>query len=241
MPPSSSISLQIPPAHSISELTLPSTLERLISNVSELEDSSNEDSCPIEVVENAHYATANANVARRFSLHTTHSWENSGSNMTSSGTGTGTGSFSQPALSTLASPNHFLSHTVPNRERKTSSRFFSSIAGLFCSGGNIGIGHPGSSKKWKTCTESNLRSVQHSAISNSKNKAHSLNHINPAPTPPCHNMTLILGLCHPLYPHLYPSLLPRSIARRLVAPRNQSIKYLPIPHPLIPRHLLLPS
>ena len=172
MPPSSSISLQIPPAHSISELALPSTLERRISDVPELEeDSSDEDSRPVEVVENARYATANANVARRFSLRTTRSRENSGSNTTSSGTGTGTGSFSQPASSTLASPNHFLSHTAPDRERKTSGRFFSSIAGLFRSGGNIGIGHPGSSEKWKTRTESNLRSVRRSTDSDSENEA----------------------------------------------------------------------
>ncbi|KAH9981679.1 hypothetical protein BJV74DRAFT_887410 [Russula compacta] len=144
MPPSTTVTLNIPPAHSISELALPSTLVRRISE--EFEDleqgSSEEDSRPVEVVENAR-------------------------NTTSSGTGTGTGSFSQTASSTLVPTHHSVSPAAPERERKASGGFFSSIAGLFRGGGSAGSGHFGGTEKWKTRTETNLRAVRREVDSDS--------------------------------------------------------------------------
>ncbi|KAI9439220.1 hypothetical protein H4582DRAFT_2142690 [Lactarius indigo] len=184
MPLSSSFTLQIPPAHSISEFALPSTVSRRISEEQEGadEDSSDEDSRPVEVVENVRFkagvgasaSTSNVNTARRFSLRGTRPRDNSGSNTTSSGTGTGTGSFSQHASSTLAPSQpstHFsLPHVplaAPLRERKGSGGFFSSIAGLFRgSGGTGGSG----AEKWRTRTEANLRAVRRSADSDSEDE-----------------------------------------------------------------------
>ena len=102
MPLSSSVILQIPPAHSISEFALPSTRERRISEeYGEANGSSSEeDSRPVEVVENVRFksnvgasaSTSNVGSVRRFSLRGPRPRDNSGSNTTSSGTGTGTGS-----------------------------------------------------------------------------------------------------------------------------------------------------
>lgn len=167
MPSSTTVTLNIPPAHSISELALPSTLVRPISEESEdLEQgSSEEDSRPVEVVENVRFATTtNTNTARRFSMRAPRTRDNNGSNTTSSGTGTGTGSFSQPASSTLAPPHHSAPPATPERERKGSGRFFSSIAGLFRSGSSAGSG---STEKWKTRTETNIRAVRREVDSDS--------------------------------------------------------------------------
>jgi len=175
MPSSSTVTLRIPPAHSISELALPyTTLQRRISDVPEeleQEDSSEEDSRHVEIVENPRFAASNTNVSRRFSLRTSHTRDNSGSITTSSGTGTGTGSFSQPASSTLAPLNHSSPYTAPERERKGSSGFFSSIAGLFRGGGSISSGHSSGTEKWKTRTQSNLRAVRHNADTDSEDDA----------------------------------------------------------------------
>ena len=175
MPSSSTVTLRIPPAHSISELALPSTtFARRISDVPEeleQEDSSEEDARHIEIVENPRFAASNTNVSRRFSLRTSHTRDNSGSITTSSGTGTGTGSFSQPASSTLAPPNHSSPHTAPERERKSSGRFFSSIAGLFRGGSSIGSGHSSGTEKWKTRTQSNLQAVRRNADTDSEDDA----------------------------------------------------------------------
>ncbi|KAI0300628.1 hypothetical protein B0F90DRAFT_393098 [Multifurca ochricompacta] len=153
LPPSSSFTLQIPPAHSISEFALPSTIQKRTSE--ELEDpdrgSSEEDSRPVEVVENARFATTattstttNANRPRRFSLRNPRSRDNSGSNTTSSGTG-----------------------TAVVHERKSSGGFFSSIAGLFRGGGNIGSTHSGADK-WRMRTETNLKAVRRDIDSDSE-------------------------------------------------------------------------
>ncbi|KAH9013234.1 hypothetical protein EDB85DRAFT_2158382 [Lactarius pseudohatsudake] len=183
MPSSSSFTLQIPPAHSISEFALPSTLSRRISEEQEEADgnSSDEDPRPVEVVENVRFkagvgasaSTSNVNTARRFSLRGTRARDNSGSN-TSSGTGTGTGSFSQQASSTLAPSQpstHFsLPHVplaAPLRERKGSGGFFSSIAGLFRGSGNTG---GSGAEKWRTRTEANLRAVRRNADSDSEDE-----------------------------------------------------------------------
>ncbi|KAH9057350.1 hypothetical protein EDB87DRAFT_1117253 [Lactarius vividus] len=153
MPLSSSFTLQIPPAHSISDFALPSTLSRRISEEQEAdEDSSDEDSRPVEVVENIRFkagvgasaSTLNVNTARRFSLRGTRPRDNSGSNTTSSGTG-----------------------TAPLRERKGSGGFFSSIAGLFRGSGNTG---GAGAEKWRTRTEANLRAVRRSADSDSEDE-----------------------------------------------------------------------
>jgi hypothetical protein len=173
MPPASSFTLQIPPAHAISELALPSTLNGPIDEEPEdLEQgSSEEDSRPVEVVENVRFATAGtgANVGRRLSLRPPRSRDVSGSNTTSSGTGTGTGSFSQPSSITLAPPHRSISLSGSERERKTSGGFFSSIAGLFRGGGS---GHSGGSDKWKMRTETNLRSVRRDDDTSSEDEAH---------------------------------------------------------------------
>ncbi|KAH8985265.1 hypothetical protein EDB86DRAFT_2959934 [Lactarius hatsudake] len=184
MPLPSSFTLQIPPAHSISEFTLPSTVSRRISEEQEEadENSSDEDSRPVEVVENVRFkagvgasaSTSNVNTARRFSLRGTRPRDNSGSNTTSSGTGTGTGSFSQHASSTLA-PSHPSTHfslphvplAAPLRERKGSGGFFSSIAGLFRGSGNTG---GSGAEKWRTRTEANLRAVRRNADSDSEDE-----------------------------------------------------------------------
>ncbi|KAH9012773.1 hypothetical protein EDB85DRAFT_2036574 [Lactarius pseudohatsudake] len=183
MPSSSSFTLQIPPAHSISEFALPSTLSRRISEEQEEADgnSSDEDPRPVEVVENVRFkagvgasaSTSNVNTARRFSLRGTRPRDNSGSN-TSSGTGTGTGSFSQQASFTLAPSQpstHFsLPHVplaAPLRERKGSGGFFSSIAGLFRGSGNTG---GSGAEKWRTRTEANLRAVRRNADSDSEDE-----------------------------------------------------------------------
>ena len=168
LPPSSSFTLQIAPAHAISDFALPSTLE-----VSEPEDaeqgSSEEDSRPVEVVENVRFAnsTTKPNTTRRLSIRQPHSREASGSNTTSSGTGTGTGSFSQPASSTLPPPRRSISLTASEHERKGGGGFFSSIAGLFRGGSS----HSGSPEKWKTRTETNLRSVRRDVDSDSEDEA----------------------------------------------------------------------
>jgi hypothetical protein len=157
MPQAASFTLQIPPAHAISELALPSTLDGPIDEEPEdLEGSSEEDSRPVEVVENARFVTAatSTNIGRRLSLRPPHARDASGSNTTSSGTGTGTGSFSQPSSITLAPPRRSISLSASNRERKISGGFFSSIAGLFRGGGH------GGSDKWKTRTATNLRAVR---------------------------------------------------------------------------------
>jgi hypothetical protein len=194
MPPASSFTLHIPPAHAISELALPSTLEE----PEDLEqDSSEEDSRPIEVVENARFATAatGANAGRRLSLRPPRPRDVSGSNTTSSGTGTGTGSFSQPSSITFAPPHRSTSLSSPERERKTSGGFFSSIAGLFRGGGSIGGGHSGGSDKWKTRTETNLRAARRDEDSSSEDEAHNesptrrffsrrTSHETPRPSPP---------------------------------------------------------
>ena len=167
LPPPSSVTLQIPPAHSISDFALPSTLE--VEEPEELEQgSSEEDSRPVEVVENVRFATptTSANNARRLSIRTPHSREASGSNTTSSGTGTGTGSFSQPASSTLPPPRRSVSLTASEHERKGG--FFSSIAGLFRGGSGS---HYGSPEKWKTRTETNLRAVRRDVDSDSEDEA----------------------------------------------------------------------
>jgi hypothetical protein len=181
MPRSSSVTLQIPPAHSISEFALPSTLERRFSEEAN-GSSSDEDSRPVEVIENVRFksgvgasaSTSHIASVRRFSLRGPHSRDNSGSNTTSSGTGTGTGSFSQHASSTIApsqsSTHHLLPHVslpAPLRERKGSGGFFSSIAGLFRGGGNVGSS---GTEKWRTRTEMNLRAVRRSADSDSEDE-----------------------------------------------------------------------
>lgn len=157
LPPSSSFTLQIPPAHAISDFALPSTLEGAIDEEPEdLEQgSSEEDSRPLEVVENVRFAsvTTSATTARRLSPRTPRSHDTSGSNTTSSGTGTGTGSFSQPASTTIAPPRRSVSLTASERERKGSG-FFSSIAGLFRGGST------GHSSSWRMRTETNLRAVR---------------------------------------------------------------------------------
>jgi hypothetical protein len=78
------------------------------------QDSSKEDSRPVEVVENVRLASAGsgANVRRRLSLRLPHSRDVSGSNTTSSGTGTRTGSFTQPPSTTLAPPHRSASLSV---------------------------------------------------------------------------------------------------------------------------------
>jgi hypothetical protein len=173
MPSASSFTLQIPPAHAISELALPSTLDGPINEEPEdwEQGSSDEDSRPVEVVENARFATpaTSANVGRRLSLRPPRSRDVSGSN-TSSGTGTGTGSFSQPSSITLVPPRRSISHSASERERKTSGGFFSSIAGLFRGGGSIG-GHSGGSDKWRTRTETNLRAVRRDEDTSSEDEA----------------------------------------------------------------------
>lgn len=170
MPPASSFTLQIPPAHAISELALPSRLDGPIKEEPEdLEQgSSEEDSRPVEVVENARFAiaTTGANVGRRLSLRAPRSRDVSSSNTTSSGTGTGTGSFSQASSITLAPPHRSISLSVSERERKSSGGFFSSIAGLFRGG------HSGGSDKWKTRTETNLRAVRRDEDASSEDEAH---------------------------------------------------------------------
>jgi hypothetical protein len=174
VPPASTFTLQIPPAHAISELALPSTINGPIKEEPEdLEQgSSEEDSRPVEVVENARFATpaTGANVGRRLSLYPARPRDASGSNTTSSGTGTGTGSFSQPSSITPVPPRRSTSHSGPERERKTSGGFFSSIAGLFRSGGSSS-GHSGGSDKWKTRTETNLRAIRHDGDASSEDDA----------------------------------------------------------------------
>lgn len=175
LPPSSSFTLQIPPAHAISDFALPSTLEGPIDEEPEdLEQgSSEEDSRPVEVVENVRFATTattatSSNVVRRLSMRTPRSRETSGSNTTSSGTGTGTGSFSQPASTALPPPRRSISLSAAEHERRG---FFSSIAGLFRGGGSIGSGHSGGSEKWKTRTATNLRSVRRDVDTDSEDGA----------------------------------------------------------------------
>ncbi|KAI0260343.1 hypothetical protein BC834DRAFT_1044639 [Gloeopeniophorella convolvens] len=181
VPQSSSFTLQIPPAHSISEFTLPSTLTRRITEEPEPGDepdsSSEEDARPVEVVENARFALANESAsagagspARRFSLRAPRPRDNSGSNTTSSGTGTGTGSFSQPSTlapihttaasttATLRAPSPQFPPPSPVRERKSSAGFFGSIAGLFRGSG--GGSQLGGADRWKTRTETNLRAAR---------------------------------------------------------------------------------
>ncbi|KAI9511810.1 hypothetical protein F5148DRAFT_974552 [Russula earlei] len=166
MPSSSSVSvtLQIPPAHSISELALPSTLKTRLSEVPEdLEHtSSDEDTRPVEVVENARFATAttNPNIARRLSIRPP-SRDKSNN--------TGTGSFSQSASSTVAPPHHSVSVTARDRERKGSGKFLSSIAGLF-RGGSTSSSHSFRTEKWKTRTETNLRAVRRDEDSDSEHE-----------------------------------------------------------------------
>jgi hypothetical protein len=142
--------------------------------------SSEEDSRPVQVVENTRFASATAatNPARRFTIRAPRPRDNSGSNTTSSGTGTGTGSFSQLASSTLAPPppsTHLSSQQAtlltPQHERKSSGRFFSSIAGLFRGGGNISISHSGGTEKWNTRTATNLRAVRRDVDSDSEDGA----------------------------------------------------------------------
>ena len=183
--PTSSITLQIPPAHSISEFALPSTLERRITEEQEEanDNSSDEDSRPVEVVENVRFksgvgasaSTSNVGSARRFSLRAPRSRDNSGSNTTSSGTGTGTGSFTQHTSSTLppsqSSTHISLPHVglpAPLRERKGSGGFFSSLAGLFRGSGSTGGGS--GAEKWRTRTEANLRAARRSADSDSEDE-----------------------------------------------------------------------
>ncbi|KAN0133497.1 hypothetical protein V8E53_008665 [Lactarius tabidus] len=180
--PLSSITLQIPPAHSISEFALPSTIERRITEEQDGDNSSEEDSRPVEVVENVRFksgvgasaSTSNASPARRFSMRGPRPRDNSGSNTTSSGTGTGTGSFTQHTSSTLppsqSSTHISLSHVplpAPLRERKGSGGFFSSIAGLFRGSGNTSS--PGA-EKWRTRTEANLRAARRGADSDSEDE-----------------------------------------------------------------------
>ena len=198
MPPASSFTLQIPPAHAISELALPSTLDGPINEEPEdlEQDSSEEDSRPVQVVENARFATAatGANVGRRLSLRPPRSRDVSGSVTTSSGTGTGTGSFSQPPSTALAPPHRSISLSTPERERKSSGGFFSSIAGLFRGGGSIGGGHYGGSDKWKMRTETNLRAVRRDQDTSSEDEANEsptrrffsrrTSHDTPRPSPP---------------------------------------------------------
>ena len=196
LPPSSSFTLQIPPAHAISDFALPSTLEE----PEDLEqDSSEEDSRPVEVVENVRFATTattatSSNVVRRLSIRTPRSRETSGSNTTSSGTGTGTGSFSQPASTALPPPRRSISLTAAEHERRG---FFSSIAGLFRGAGSISSGHSGGSEKWKTRTATNLRAVRRDADTDSEDEAHTesptrrffgrRSHDAPPPPPPPHS------------------------------------------------------
>ncbi|KAI0275608.1 hypothetical protein BGY98DRAFT_48387 [Russula aff. rugulosa BPL654] len=124
MPSASSFTLQIPPAHAISELALPSTLDGPINEEPEdwEQGSSDEDSRPVEVVENARFATpaTSANVGRRLSLRPPRSRDVSGSN-TSSGTGTGTGSFSQPSSITLVPPRVLYRTQHPNGSEKPAA------------------------------------------------------------------------------------------------------------------------
>ena len=179
--PLSSVTLHIPPAHSISEFALPSTLERRITEGHDEDNSSDEDSRSVEVIENVRFKSANASTSnvspvRRFSLRGPRPRDTSGSNTTSSGTGTGTGSFTQHTSSTLPtsqSSTHIsfahVSLPAPLRERKGSGSggFFSSIAGLF-----RGSGHTGSpgTEKWRTRTEANLRAARRSADSDSEDE-----------------------------------------------------------------------
>jgi hypothetical protein len=183
--PSSSITLEIPPAHSISEFALPSTRERRISEEHEEEanNSSDEDSRPFEVVENVRFklgvgasaSTINVGHARRFSLRGPRPRDNSGSNTTSSGTGTGTGSFTQHTSSTLPTSRSSTESThlslrhgpFPMRERKGSGGFFSSIAGLFRGSGNTGSG---GTEKWRSRTDANVRAVRRGADSDSEDE-----------------------------------------------------------------------
>ena len=179
--PSSSITLEIPPAHSISEFALPSTLERRITeeHEEEADNSSEEDSRPVEVVENVRFklgvgasaSTINVGHARRFSLRGPRR-DNSGSNTTSSSTGTGTGSFTQH---TSTPPSQSATHLslrhgpfpAPIRERRGSGGFFSSIAGLFRGSGNTGSG---GTEKWRTRTAANVRAVRRGADSDSEDE-----------------------------------------------------------------------
>jgi hypothetical protein len=201
-PPSSSFTLQIPPAHAISDFALPSTLE-VDEEPEDLEQgSSEEDSRPVEVVENVRFATAatattSSNVTRRLSIRAPRSRERSGSNTTSSGTGTGTGSFSQPASTTLPPPRRSISLSAAEHERKGSSGFFSSIAGLFRGGSSIGGSHFHGSEKWKTRTETNLRSARRDVDTDSEDEAPTesptrrffgrRSHDTPPPPPPPHS------------------------------------------------------
>ncbi|KAI0044581.1 hypothetical protein FA95DRAFT_1562116 [Auriscalpium vulgare] len=180
--------LQIPPAHSISEFAQPPTrvdlaMSRRISEVTEPEEnSSDDDQRPVEVVENTRFASVSqtrlapegggAGARRHFSLR---QHNRDGSGTTSSATGTGTGSFVQPAPKESWSPHGPLrlpsSHprnapasAPPIRDRKTSG-FFGSIAGLFRHGGGGGSGSKGD--KWNTRTAQNVRNARRGSDSDS--------------------------------------------------------------------------
>ncbi|KAI0065120.1 hypothetical protein BV25DRAFT_1822238 [Artomyces pyxidatus] len=192
-PPASSptpVALEIPPAHAISEFTLPPArmgLDRRITEETEEEESSSEDDTrEVQVVENTRFASASASQSRlapengnaggskikRFSLRT---HKRDGSGTTSSATGTG--SFIQPPQNDtpqrpthgprlrLTNSRHRESpSSTPTRERKGSG-FFGSLAGLFRTGGGGGGGSDG---KWKTRTAQNLKSAQRAGDSDSE-------------------------------------------------------------------------